>query len=81
MDYRHGRVVNGVGWRTGGNLGKAGPMMDDVKPDNADSPANDGPLNGIRVVEVATVLAGPLAGQIMGDFGAEVIKIEHPDGG
>lgn len=73
--------MNGVGWRTGGNLGKAGPMMDDMKPDNADSPANDGPLNGIRVVEVATVLAGPLAGQIMGDFGAEVIKIEHPDGG
>lgn len=40
-----------------------------------------GPLQGIRVVEVATVLAGPLTGQILADFGAEVIKVEHPDGG
>ncbi|WP_027341244.1 CaiB/BaiF CoA transferase family protein [Hamadaea tsunoensis] len=37
-----------------------------------------GPLAGVKVVEVATVIAGPLAGAFLGDFGADVIKIEHP---
>lgn len=36
------------------------------------------PLDGIRVVEAATLFAAPLAGMLLGDFGAEVIKIEHP---
>ena len=35
-------------------------------------------LAGIRVVEAATLFAAPLAGMVLGDFGAEVIKIEHP---
>jgi crotonobetainyl-CoA:carnitine CoA-transferase CaiB-like acyl-CoA transferase len=36
------------------------------------------PLDGIRVVEAATLFAAPLAGMVLGDFGADVIKVEHP---
>jgi crotonobetainyl-CoA:carnitine CoA-transferase CaiB-like acyl-CoA transferase len=40
-----------------------------------------GPLTGIKVVEVGQALAGPLAGVILAEMGADVIKIEKPDGG
>jgi crotonobetainyl-CoA:carnitine CoA-transferase CaiB-like acyl-CoA transferase len=36
------------------------------------------PLEGIRVVEAATLFAAPIAGMLLGDFGAEVVKVEHP---
>ena len=39
------------------------------------------PLDGIRVIEVGQALAGPLAGVLLADMGADVIKIEKPDGG
>jgi crotonobetainyl-CoA:carnitine CoA-transferase CaiB-like acyl-CoA transferase len=37
-------------------------------------------LEGIRVLDAATLFAGPLAAMLLGDFGADVIKIEHPKG-
>src|SRR5215470_3888369 len=40
-----------------------------------------GPLEHLRVVDLSRIVAGPLATQILGDYGAEVIKVEHPQGG
>jgi crotonobetainyl-CoA:carnitine CoA-transferase CaiB-like acyl-CoA transferase len=39
------------------------------------------PLQGIRVIEFCNVAAGPFCGMLLGDMGADVIKIEHPNGG
>ena len=42
------------------------------------APPPAGPLDGIRVLEVGTLISGPFAGRLLGDMGAEVIKIEPP---
>ncbi len=39
-----------------------------------------GPLEGLRVVDAATLFAGPMVATLLGDFGADVIKVEHPAG-
>ena len=46
-----------------------------------DDSANTGPLADLRLIEMGTLLAGPFCGQLMGDFGAEVIKVEPPGKG
>ncbi|AWE49764.1 CaiB/BaiF CoA transferase family protein [Streptomyces nigra] len=43
------------------------------------SAAAPAPLAGLRVIDLATLFAGPLAATMLGDFGAEVIKVEHPE--
>ncbi|MBS0579628.1 MAG: CoA transferase [Proteobacteria bacterium] len=46
-----------------------------------ESPSANGPLSDLRVLELGTLLAGPFCGQLLGDFGAEVVKIEPPGKG
>ncbi len=53
--------------------------MNETTPNTA-SPAPQ-PLSGVRVIDVGNFLAGPFAAGLMGEFGAEVIKVEHPIGG
>lgn len=63
--------------------------MTSLKPDHlaardaasAPAAAAPGPLQGLKVIELGQVLAGPFAGAIFADLGAQVIKVERPDGG
>ncbi|MEH6810566.1 MAG: CoA transferase [Hyphomonas oceanitis] len=46
-----------------------------------DTPNPNGPLHGLRVVEMGQLIAGPFCGQLLGDMGAEIVKIEPPGKG
>ncbi len=48
------------------------PLLDHAAPPS-------GALEGIRVLEIGTLIAGPFAGRLLGDMGADVVKIEAPD--
>ena len=39
---------------------------------------NKGPLAGLRILDLGTMIAGPVAATLLGDLGAEVIKLEQP---
>jgi succinyl-CoA:(S)-malate CoA-transferase subunit A len=64
--------------RTNEKAAKAPPSAAERAGDAAKKPL---PLAGIRVIDVGTFLAGPYGASIMGEFGAEVVKVEHPIGG
>ena len=50
-----------------------------TQPDRRSTdPPVAGPLAGLRVLELGTLIAGPFAGRVFADFGAEVVKVEHP---
>lgn len=48
---------------------------------SADASAPKGPMDGVRVLDLATFIAAPFAATILAEFGAEVIKVEQPGGG
>ena len=48
--------------------------------DESNKADGSGPLAGLKVIDAAVLFAGPVIGTLLGDFGADVIKVEHPKG-
>jgi len=54
------------------------PLNEFIEKHRAPEQYNDLPLKGVRIIDMATVMAAPYAATILGDYGAEVIKVENP---
>jgi crotonobetainyl-CoA:carnitine CoA-transferase CaiB-like acyl-CoA transferase len=54
--------------------------MSDTRAVSHPTEANAGPLAGLTVIDACQLFAGPMAATVLGDYGADVIKIEHPKG-
>jgi formyl-CoA transferase len=61
-------------------LGRQATTIDETSM-NLNSSIPDGALRGVRVIEMGQLIAGPFAGKTLGEFGADVIKIEAPGSG
>jgi crotonobetainyl-CoA:carnitine CoA-transferase CaiB-like acyl-CoA transferase len=71
------RAFRGVEQSGAGSASSAGAASE--RGQEAESPS-DGPLAGLRVIDAAVLFAGPVIGTLLADFGADVIKVEHPKG-
>lgn len=88
-DPAHGRVVMpGVPLACSDTPGRVRPPLaspdapdwEPREPSTSASPRADGPLHGVRVLDLGAIIAGPLGASLLGELGADVVKVEPPAG-